>query len=399
MWQDDERVMSITVTYNKIGGTQEQTELEESVTEIDLTGRGIEHIDLSPLSQCRNLKVLRLDDNYLRHLDLSALSTSSKLEEMSLQDNRLQSIDLGPLGRCTALRKLNLRGNKLNELDLHPLATCSQFEDILLANSGIESVDLTPVYRLRHLDGSQAFSSVLFRATSWLRIRSLSPDRVEYERPTRSYDWPFLRSVIQDFAGDRLVQQDILRAISLEDYGFIDVDFSEDLLSIPADATLETARQQIIPRLLEEIVGAVERGGLTTGLRLEKLIHEHGELAVNAEKIVEARNRELELVRVGVRDEVFDLRELAVTAYGYELISAAGVSQLLVHLVTWVKKHRVLADALAKLGHEFVIAEEAVPGVQMSYELKRAIWFILENQGKVKDRPSDSKCPRTPPYP
>jgi hypothetical protein len=165
--------------------------------------------------------------------------------------------------------------------------------------------------------------------------------------------------------------------MGLESYGFIASDIKEFVLSISADIRIEDAQKQMTKLVLDEIAAAVDGGGATTGLRLEKLTGLHGEIAVRAERVIELRAREMLDVRVGVAGDKIDLHELWLTAYGYEILSILDL-----RLTTDSKGLKKVKRAVEKIGFELMTDEESNSGVKMSDGLKKAIWWIIENRGK-----------------
>ena len=93
---------------------------------------------------------------------------------------------------------------------------------------------------------------------------------------------------------DRRVQHDVLYAFGLGDYGFIDYDMEDFLLSIPPDTPDEKARKEITDMLVEKIVEAIDNGRATTGLDLEAMITQQPEIAIRIQEITKLRNEEME---------------------------------------------------------------------------------------------------------
>jgi Leucine-rich repeat (LRR) protein len=73
-----------------------------------LGGNKTGKIDLSPLSECRDLKILNIDDMKLTDVDLSPLSGCRELEFLKLNDNELNSVDITPLFECDKLNLLEI---------------------------------------------------------------------------------------------------------------------------------------------------------------------------------------------------------------------------------------------------------------------------------------------------
>jgi hydroxymethylpyrimidine/phosphomethylpyrimidine kinase len=72
-----------------------------------------------------------------------------------------------------------------------------------------------------------------------------------------------------------------------------------------------------------------------------------------------------------------DLRELELTAYGYEILTALGM-----HLTTNLEGLERVKNAFAEQGFELKTGDTSVSGVKMGDELKQAIWWIIDNRGR-----------------
>ncbi len=375
-----------------------------ALTHLMLGGNQFKSIDLTPLSSCVALTSIALDGNQLQSIDLTHLSTCSTLTSLSLNSNQLQHIDLTPLSACTALEYLGIRSNQLQSIDLAPLSSCAVLKALWLEGNQIQSIDLSPLSTSTALHKLEMEGNE--HLVAWIplprTVTRLVSKIVQYQRPMPlTYPWSFLHRVMMEHGSDWRIQQDILMAMGLGDYGFIDADVQSLLSSIPQETTLECACERVIPELLEIIRSSVERGGPTTGLNLEKIALKHGEIAAIAPAVIEARHQELEAVRVGWRESAVDLRELAVTAYGYDLMSSQEIRRLTGDTIREYQPLLTQVDFLKELGHEVKFSEEPVPGVQMSDELKKAIWFILENQGETRgsEKSARTSGPQNPPYP
>ena len=71
------------------------------------------------------------------------------------------------------------------------------------------------------------------------------------------------------------------------------------------------------------------------------------------------------------------MKDVWLTAYGFEILQA-----LETRLVVDSHDYRKIKKAFAKLDFNLRESEVAVPGVEMSDDLKEAIWWIAENRGK-----------------
>ncbi len=208
------------------------------------------------------------------------------ISEIVLSKRRITNIDLTPLSSCTNLQSLNLASNKLQFIDLTPLSSCAGLHELDLTFNELQKIDVTPLFHqlivgrkcplIKHDKGCTCHS--------WIRKR----DAV-YERPTVIYPWRFLHLIPQQFGKDSRLQQDLLYAMRLVDYGFIDCDLTDHFLSFLPTTPIEEVHSRVVDVLVEEIVAAVDRDGATTGLNIEELISHHSTIAVNAQRIIELR--------------------------------------------------------------------------------------------------------------
>ena len=154
--------------------------------------------DLSPLASCTRIKKLTIILSQVT--DISALSSMPLLEEVDLGKNvHYPSIkDLSPLIQCKRLRVLDIGGNQDIE-DISPLTQCSQLEELLmwgltkitdlkplsslikLKKLGIGNVpveDLTPLSALQGLEELRCYYIPL--TTSLLPLERCSKLRTLY---------------------------------------------------------------------------------------------------------------------------------------------------------------------------------------------------------------------------
>jgi len=214
---------------------------------------------------------------------------------------------------------------------------------------------------------------------SWLKKRE-----GVYKRPTTSYPWPFLHRVAEHFKADCRVQQDILCAMGLKDYGFIDCDLADLFLSIPEDIPFELAREQVIDRIVIEIIEAINQERATTGLNIMGLSGQHSEIAKRMHQIVELREKEMRQVIVGASKTEVDLRELYLTAYGYNILTTLGIPPTANH-----EDLKLVKKTLSELGFKLRTGKTSTSDVRMSDKLKQTIWWIVQNRNipwwKIKD--------------
>ncbi|MGY5859253.1 MAG: hypothetical protein RTU63_07780 [Candidatus Thorarchaeota archaeon] len=365
--------MTITLTYTKTNGNQKRIDFEDDTEVIDLGRREIESVNLTPLGQLKTLMRLHMSRNHLQSIDLTPLSSCRRLTHLDLANNQLQSIDLTPLATLPILMEISLHGNDFRELDLSPYYKSLVIPAILGA-------------QLIFHKHKKPYS--IERISSWLRpegqnweiMRNSLLDPIKpliYSRPATSQPWKFLREVIMQFAHDYRIQQDILASLNLIEYGFIDCDLTGNLLTFAHSNSSEEVLQSLISMLLIEITKAIDEGRTTTGLKLEEIITRHIEIAKRTKRITKLREREIQEVRVGVKADRVDLRELWCTAFGYEILSAFDMK-----LTTDKEGLARIKIVLGELGFRVKTGRTSVSGVKMSDKLKKAIWWIVENRGR-----------------
>ncbi|MGY5857979.1 MAG: leucine-rich repeat protein [Candidatus Thorarchaeota archaeon] len=361
-----------------------------SLQYLGLWHNNLQNIDLSPLINCSSLEKIHLHENQLQIIDLTPLNSNNKIRELALSDNQLETIDLTPLAAHTGLTKLFLYNNSIKTIDLSPLSSCSNLEMVTLRGNKLSDVDLTPfascpslrflVLRgnpLIPLDVTPLTGDPVIDfetlGTSWLRRRNMN-----YQRPAKNNPWSFLYQVAQHHKSNLRVQHEILYALNLENYGFIDCDLTEILCSISPETPTEEAREQIAKLLAVEIMRVVDAGGTTTGLELEGLIIKHAEIASRAQRIIELRENEMKNVVIGVNGDRRDLRELWLTAYGYKILTALNMKDFSYPVPDYVK----ILRALEKIGYRVKEGYVEDSRINMSRQLRESILWIVKQKGK-----------------
>jgi hypothetical protein len=125
--------------------------VNENVTRIDYTNKGIAKIDLTPIRRCLRLRDLLLYGNELSELDLSPLAGCTMLETLVLRENRLVGLDLSPLVEHIQLDRIDLRKNQLQSLNVDPLANHLKFEKFTLEGNPILELDVSALITCRGL--------------------------------------------------------------------------------------------------------------------------------------------------------------------------------------------------------------------------------------------------------
>ena len=207
---------------------------------------------------------------------------------------------------------------------------------------------------------------------SWIRRMNSA-----YHRPKTTESWSFLHQVAMRGEEDLREQQDILLALGLGDFGFIDKNLRDIITSISPETPIETARERVIEEVIEAIVANVDKGEATTGLKLEGLQNQYTEIARTIPDILRLRKEEMEKVVVGRKGNTVDLSELYLTAYGYEVLKVLNMK-----LQTDLEGLKKVEKSLTELGFELMVGNTSVSGVNMSSQLKKVIWWIVENEDK-----------------
>lgn len=123
--------------------------LKESLKVLWIAGL---ELDLTPLSELKSLRELRLGDglNGRRiNLNLEALAGAAGLEKLLLVGAQADSLDF--LRNLTNLRYLTVSGCGVNESMLPALNELTQLEELALENDGLTSLDGIPFERLTKL--------------------------------------------------------------------------------------------------------------------------------------------------------------------------------------------------------------------------------------------------------
>ncbi|MFW9864433.1 MAG: hypothetical protein ACFFET_19265, partial [Candidatus Thorarchaeota archaeon] len=317
----------------------------------------------------------------LESIDLAPLGSCKSLRELNLWSCKLQAIDLTPLDSCSSLQKITLSHNQLQEVDLKPLSSCRDLTHLLLNGNPLQTVDVTPLLNnpeQNHKNLPRVFIDEQIVAHSWLQDMEKGNVSLVCHRPTSQYSWPFLHEVAKNYPKDYRIQHDILEALGLADYGFVDHDLTKIMRSISSRTATHEAQTLLADILSDKIVATVDRGGHTTGLNLEYLSGRHPEIEERKQEIIRLRASEIEQTTIGVDGDIFDLRALWLTAYGHEILSTLNLQSITDSIgLEQIKK------AFTDIGQEVHLSQSLVYGVDMSNKLKNCIWWIVENRGKL----------------
>lgn len=143
-------------------------------------------MDLSPISECRNLFLINLSNNNLEELDTDPFRHLKSLERLFLEDNHLTQFDFSSLHQCSNLQHISLEKNLISEIDLWPLYNKGSLRFLNLQRNPIQEIDLTPLWGCRALDLFKIDSEVRLVVSDELRNHNI-PAALEPFRP--HFNW------------------------------------------------------------------------------------------------------------------------------------------------------------------------------------------------------------------
>ena len=111
---------------------------------INIFGNDLKYLDLSPLSDFKNLKELSIRSTNLQEIDLSPLK-DLQIEVISIDDSLVKEVDLTPLSYCKKLREISILCSLLQHADLKPLSNLQELEVIDFSENNIKNIDLSTI--------------------------------------------------------------------------------------------------------------------------------------------------------------------------------------------------------------------------------------------------------------
>lgn len=108
---------SITITYKDIHNVKRELQVDSTITELDLSSKGIVALDDLVFGKLSNLKTLWLNENNITFLHENTFYGLEKLEKLYLFYNKLQSLPKDIFKPLKNLKRLELSMNKLAYLD------------------------------------------------------------------------------------------------------------------------------------------------------------------------------------------------------------------------------------------------------------------------------------------
>ncbi|MHA2083512.1 MAG: hypothetical protein ACXABD_07140 [Candidatus Thorarchaeota archaeon] len=281
-------IVEIKINYETSEGNREQVVFTIEDTRIDLSGRGISKVDLSPLS--KHSKMLALD----------------------LSDNDLRDVNLSPLSSCTNMEQIRLDQNKRMEyLDLTPLVFSSHLS--LIVVDDLTTATMDPLWK--HLEGRNAkiFGNVTYPT---------------YEEIVTDQGWPSFR----DSRLSRLesvseidwfpVQRGLLCELGMRELSGFDGNPRSVLEPVTGNLSYEEARRAVY----ENVVGLLERqlkgGGSTLFLEVDVMKKTVASRLISL--LVERREMEMEEVEILIHKDMMETTALWCTTHGARLIRGLG---------------------------------------------------------------------------
>ncbi|MCK5150696.1 MAG: hypothetical protein KAQ65_02595 [Candidatus Thorarchaeota archaeon] len=125
--------------------------VNDNVTRIEFTNKGIAKIDLSPIRRCLRLRQFHMYGNEISDLDISPLSGCTLLRNLVLRDNKLVGLDLTGLSEHIDLQRIDLRKNHLQSLNVDPLANHLKLEKFTLEENPLLVLDISALITCRGL--------------------------------------------------------------------------------------------------------------------------------------------------------------------------------------------------------------------------------------------------------
>ena len=352
----------------------------------------ISEIDLTPLSNCQHLKILKFGHNVEwgeGGLDLAPLSELVELEELSFGNLGLKSVDLGPLAFCKNLKVLDMSNNQLQNIDLSPLAASTRLQELSLVGNKPNTLDLTLLsvfsnlkVNLSGLPYVKTTKMETFSSKESLRKKILNIDTnyILYNAPKELRSLELIKRLTRKkplirkkWKRHHLLQQ-ALKLFNLEGLGLLDIEplwYLKRMFSLDVD--IDELKESFIKILCKQI----ERGGPTIGLDIDWMLVEVPELANLVDDVIRLRRCEIDnIVLIQKNPNRFDIRQLALTAYGYEYMIAAGMG-----VFTDKYGYTTLSNRFLNLGFEkpkVIEKRDDLESDHLSPPLKQYIWRLVE---------------------
>ena len=178
---------------------------------------------------------------------------------------------------------------------------------------------------------------------------------------------------------DRFIREHLLFYMAGETYLFSFLrshGLAKDILSVIRNEDDAEAAAQLFD--IDSVDSYLEGGGSSLFLDVELLSKTR--LARHVQQVLDSRQEELQRVWVNLRDGVYDLRYLWLTAYGFEICRALGLG-----LTTDSEGFERLREACRALGFDLKIREDDLfPESTLTEEMKKYVWNFVEKMVNIR---------------
>jgi len=366
---------------------------------LELDGNQLEELDLRPLSHCVDLEYLYLQHNKLKRLDLEPLAECKNLKSLILRDNELSCLDMSPLSSCDELGSFDISCNKLKTLDLSPLAQCTELGFLSVAANEIRDLELAPLAFCRDLtyfymgqDERKVGFTLLSLETMYDELHVPHDVGWWVERSEIPYAYTslnliaWLSTIIHKYEPHTWKLAHLVKCLTdivcPEEIGFLDFHF----------ATFESIVKESDPtvirdRVVEAFCRQIDKGGTTIGIDVDRIASSsYEELARRLPRVIELRKAELNGFggRIKKYDNKVDLRQIWLTAYGYQFLSTLGLG-----LECSVDDYQLVREGLEDIGFSISITasgEDSEVSTDISKSLQEYIWFLAEYEEEDRNK-------------
>lgn len=137
--------MAIVMRNQNIKGISRDTfdvpKLLGHVTELNLHGNRISHVDSTVFSKLMRLKKLDLGDNEIENIEDFSFKQLSELKYLNMQSNNINSVNMQMFVGLSELERLDLRTNEIENLGFLPFMELSELKYLDLSENMIQELD------------------------------------------------------------------------------------------------------------------------------------------------------------------------------------------------------------------------------------------------------------------
>lgn len=280
--------MDSQVNYETSDGSREQVSFSLEDTRIDLSRRGISKVDLSMFSE------------------------HSKMIALDLSDNDLYSIDLSPLSSCKNIEQIRLDQNsRMEQVDLTPLVFSSHLSLIVVDDSTKATMD--PLWK--HLEARKAkiFGNVTYPTyeeivtdQGWTTFRET---RLRWLESVPEIDW---------FP----VQRGLLCELGMRELSGFDGNPRFILNPVMGALSYEEAHRAVYENVVGLLENQLKGGGSTLFLEVDVMKKTVASRLISL--LVERREMEMEEVEILIHKDMMETTAIWCTTHGARLIRGLG---------------------------------------------------------------------------